>query len=408
MTDAKKTLIVPMIIIGSMFAVLGFALGINAFFVPFVKEAFNISITMSYLVMTATFLAFVVFGLPSGVIIKKFGYKRGMIVAFLIMAIGFYLIVPAAKIVSFPLLLLALFVSGMGQALLTGAVNTYVTILGPEESAASRIAMMGICSKTFYAVASLMLAVFMDLVNVQIEDTILPFYIISGVLVVMGFLYYFTPLPEIKAAGEEESSDSSEVSISANSKTSIFQFPHLLLGVFAIFFDIGLEYLALGTINDYATILNMPSPENYVWFVSVGMVIGYLAGVIFIPKIVSQGTALLLSTISGIVITIAIVIFPVTVSIYLVAFLGLANALMWPAIWPLAIADLGKFTKMGSSLLVTGITGGAFLPLLFGYFADIASHQIAYLVCVPAYLYIMYYALFGSRIRTKPINRTVK
>lgn len=399
MTNTKKTLIVPMIIIGSMFAVLGFALGINAFFVPFVKEAFNISIAMSYLVMTATFLSFVVFGVPSGVIIKKYGYKKGMIIAFLIMALGFYLIAPAAMIVSFPLLLLALFVSGMGQTLLTGAVNTYVTILGPPESAASRISMMGICSKTFFAVASLILAVFMDLANVQIADTILPFYIISSVLVVLGILYYFAPLPEIKAAGEDETDDNSEVSAYANSKSSIFQFPHLLLGVFAIFFDIGLEYLALGTINDYAAILKLPSPENYVWFASAGMVVGYILGVIFIPKYISQNTALLTSTILGVVVTILIVSFPAEISIYLVAFLGLANALMWPAIWPLAIAELGKFTKIGSSLLVTGITGGAFLPLLFGYVAEISSHQFAYLVCIPAYLYIMYYALFGSRIR---------
>jgi len=401
MKNNQKTLVVPLIIIGSMFAVLGFALGINAFFVPFVKDAFNISITMSYLVMTATFLSFVVFGVPSGAIIKKFGYKRAMIIAFIIMATGFYLIAPAAAIASFPLLLLALFVSGMGQALLTGAVNTYVTILGPEESAASRISLMGICNKTFFAAASLMLAVFIDLSNVQITDVILPFYIISGALIVMGVLYYFAPLPEIKAIGEEENSDNSEISVYANSKTSIFQFPHLLLGVVAIFFDIGLEYIALGTINDYATILNLPSPENYVWFVSAGMVIGYLFGVLFIPKIVSQSTALLLSTVSGVVITIVIVTVPPEISIYLVALLGLANALMWPAIWPLAIADLGKFTKMGSSLLVTGIIGGAFLPLLFGYIADMAFHQVAYTVCLPAYIFIMYYALYGNKIRTK-------
>ncbi len=400
MTENRKTLIVPMLLIGSMFAVLGFALGINAFFVPFVKEAFHISITMSYLVMTATFLSFVVFGLPSGAIIKKFGYKGGMIIAFLIMAMGFYLIAPAAKLVSFPLLLLALFISGMGQALLTGAVNTYVAILGPSESAASRISIMGICSKTFFAVASLMLAVFMDLTNVRIEDTVLPFYIISGVLVAMGFFYYFAPLPEIKATGEDDdTSASSPNPARAGSKTSIFQFPHLLLGVLAIFFDIGVEYIALGTINDYATMLNLPSPENYVWFVSAGMVIGYLLGVMFIPKLISQGMALLLSTISGIVVTIMIVLLPVSISIYLVALLGLANALMWPAIWPMAIADLGKFTKMGSSFLVMGIIGGAFLPLLFGYVADTASHQIAYLVCLPAYLYIMYYAISGSKIR---------
>lgn len=399
MTNTKKTLIVPMMLIGSMFAVLGFALGINAFFVPFVKEAFHISITMSYLVMTATFLSFVVFGLPSGAIIKKFGYKGGMIIAFLIMALGFYLIAPAAKLVSFPLLLMALFISGMGQTLLTGAVNTYVAILGPPESAARRIAIMGICSKTFFAVASLMLAVFMDLSNVHLEDTILPFYIISGVLVVMGVLYYFAPLPEVMAVGEEEADNDSGAFSYAASKTSIFQFPHLLLGVFAIFFDIGVEYIALGTINDYAAMLNLPSPENYVWFVSAAMVLGYLLGVLFIPKLVSQGRALVLSTLTGMVVTIMIVFFPVGMSIYLVAILGLANALMWPAIWPLAIADLGKFTKMGSSFLVMGIIGGAFLPLLFGYVADVASHQVAYFVCLPAYLYILYYAISGSKIR---------
>jgi fucose permease len=324
-----------------------------------------------------------------------------MIIAFLIMAIGFYLIAPSAKAVSFPLLLLALFISGMGQTLLTSAVNTYVTILGPPESAASRIALMGICSKTFYAVASLMLALFMDLSNVHLEDTILPFYIISGLLVIMGFLYYFAPLPEIKAIGEDETDDTSLSASYASSKTSIFQFPHLLLGAIAIFFDVGVEYIALGTINDFATILKLPSPENYVWFVSTGMVIGYLFGVIFIPKYMNQNTALLLSTISGIIITIMIVMLPVGISIYLVALLGLANALMWPAIWPLAIADLGKFTKMGSSLLVTGLIGGAFLPLLFGFVADMASHQVAYIVCLPAYFYIMYYALSGSKVRTK-------
>ncbi|RIH67294.1 MFS transporter [Mariniphaga sediminis] len=384
-----------------MYAVLGFALGINAFFIPFVKEAFNISTAESYLIMTATFSAFVVFGAFSGGILKKAGYKGGMVIAFVLMAIGFFLITPAARSISFPMLLLALFISGLGQALLTGAVNTYVSIIGPEESAAKRIALMGICNKTFYAVASLMLAVFMDLANVRIEDTILPFYIITGVLLVMGLFYYFSPLPEIKAVGEDDDGeDIPENSTYSRSKTSIFQFPHLLLGVVAIFFVIGLETVALGTINDYATILHLASPENYIWLVSAGMVIGYSLGVLLIPKYVSQGQALLFSTVSGILVTLAIIMVPESVSIYLVAFLGLANAMMWPAVWPLAIADLGKFTKMGSSLLVTGIIGGAFLPLLFGYVAEQASYQNAYLVCLPAYLYIIYYALSGCKIRT--------
>ena len=391
-----------MLLIGAMYAVLGFALGINAFFIPFVKEAFNISTAESYLIMTATFSAFVVFGAFSGGILKKAGYKGGMVIAFVLMAIGFFLITPAARSISFPMLLLALFISGLGQALLTGAVNTYVSIIGPEESAAKRIALMGICNKTFYAVASLMLAVFMDLANVRFEDTILPFYIITGVLLVMGLFYYFSPLPEIKAVGEDDDGeDIPENSTYSRSKTSIFQFPHLLLGVVAIFFVIGLETVALGTINDYATILHLSSPENYIWLVSAGMVISYSLGVLLIPKYVSQGQALLFSTVSGILVTLAIIMVPESVSIYLVAFLGLANAMMWPAVWPLAIADLGKFTKMGSSLLVTGIIGGAFLPLLFGYVAEQASYQNAYLVCLPAYLYIIYYALSGCKIRTK-------
>ncbi len=401
MNSNKKNIIVPMLLIGVMYAVLGFALGINAFFIPFVQEAFHISTAQSYLVMTATFSAFVVFGAFSGGILTKAGYKGGMVIAFVLMAIGFFLVTPAARAISFPLLLLALFISGLGQALLTGAVNTYVSIIGPEESAAKRIALMGICNKTFYAVASLMLAVFIDLANIRIEDTILPFYIITGVLLVMGFLYYFAPLPEIKAIGEEDGLELiQETTIYSRSKTSIFQFPHLLLGVIAIFFVIGLETVALGTINDYATILNLPSPENYIWLVSTGMVIGYLLGVLLVPKYVSQNLILLFSTISGIVVTLAILIVPVNVSIYLVAFLGLSNAMMWPAVWPLAIADLGRFTKTGSSLLVTGIIGGAFLPLLFGYVAEQSSYQNAYLVCLPAYLYIIYYALWGSRIRT--------
>jgi MFS transporter, FHS family, L-fucose permease len=401
MTKAQKTLVVPLILIGSMFGVLGFALGINAFFIPFVQDAFDISITKSYLVMTATFASFVVFGIPSGLIIKRVGYKGGMIIAFLIMAVGFWLIAPAARLISFPLFLMALFVSGLGQTLLTGAVNTYVSILGPADSAAARIAGMGICSKTAYAAASLLLSLFMDLSNVRLEDTIMPFYVIAGVLVVMGVLYYFAPLPDVSAAGEDEDAETTELSAYANTKSSIFQFPHLLLGVVAIFFDVGVEYIALGSINDYATILKLSSPQNYVWLVSAGMVLGYLTGVMFIPKYISQRSALLASTITAIIITLTIMILPDSIAIYLVGLLGLANAMMWPAIWPMAIADLGKFTKMGSSMLVTGLIGGAFLPLAFGYVADVVSYQVAYSVCLPAYVFIIYFAIWGSKIRTK-------
>jgi glucose/galactose transporter len=345
----------------------------------------------------------VIFGVPSGSIIKRVGYKGGITTAFIMIAIGFFIIGYAAHVASFALFLIALFIVGMGQTLLTGAINSYVTILGPHESAASRICIMGICDKLAFASASFILATFMSLADVKLDDVIYPFYIITGIMVVIGILSYFSPLPELKAAGEDENEvdDNSLISVHANSKTSILQFPHLLLGILAIFFDVGVEIIALGSINDYATILKLPSPEHYVWLPSGGMVLGYLFGVKFIPKTLSQSTALMLCAILGVLTTFSIVLVPADVSIYLVAVLGFANSLLWPAIFPLALADLGKFTKRGSSLLVMGIIGGALLPLLFGYVADVWSYQNAYLVCLPSYLFIFYFAVSGNKIRTK-------
>ncbi len=396
----KKNIIVPLLLVGSMNAILGFALGVNAFFIPFVKQAFHVTTAMSYLIMLATFSAYLVFGGVAGNILKKAGYKGGMVIALILMAVGFLIIVPSAKTVNFSLFLLALFINGLGQALLTGAYSTYVSIIGSPESAASRISFMGICAKIFYAAASFILAVFMDLSNVRITDIITPFYIIAAVMSVMGIIYYFSPLPEVKAIGEETETGEIQNSYSST-KTSVWQFPHLLLGVVAIFFTVGVEYLALGTINDYANILGLSSPHNYVWFVSFAMIVGYLVGMFFIPRYISQTQALLASTVLGIIVSITILILPSTVSIYLIPLLGLANALLWPAIWPLAIADLGKFTKSGSALLVTGIVGAGIIPLIFGYFAQHFSYQMAYAIGLPAYLFIMYYALRGSKIRTK-------
>jgi fucose permease len=257
---------------------------------------------------------------------------------------------------------------------------------------------MGICNKFSYAGASFILAGFMDLTNVRLEDTIMPFYLITCIFIILGVLSYFSPLPEIKPDADGErpviSSDY------ANSKTSILQFPHLLLGVLALFFDMGLETIALGTINDYATFLELSSPENYVWLTSAGMIIGYLLGIVLIPRFMSQNTALMTCSLLGLLIIPLISVFPTSTSICLVAFLGLANSLLWPTIWPLAIADLGKYTHVGSSLLVVAMIGGAVLPLLFGFLADVTSYSTAYWVCFPAYLFILYFAQCGSKIRT--------
>jgi MFS transporter, FHS family, L-fucose permease len=396
-----KGFVLPMIIIASMFSILGFAVGINAFFVPFVKAAFNINTAMSYLVTTATFSAFVIFGIPSGKLLKIAGYKRSIVIAFLLMALGMIFIVPAAKWISFPVFLLALFVNGMGQTLLNAAVNPYITILGPEKSAAQRISIMGICNKLSFGFAPVVLAVFMNTTNVQLNDAIAPFYIISCILVLLGVLSYFAPLPEVKAAGEDEN-EKDTTSVYASSKKSIFQFPHLLLGALGIFLYVGVENAVLTSINDFAIEIGLPSPEKFAGFTSVAYVIGYLLGIFLIPKVISQINAMIICALIGIGSSLLIVFLPGTISIYFVAFLGFANSLIWPAIWPLALADLGKFTKSGSSFLVMGIAGGGLVPPVLGLLKDYyLSYQQAYWMLLPFYLYFLFYAVSGYKIRNK-------
>ena len=398
--DKRKPLLLPMFAMVVIFSVLGFAVGIDAFFIPFIKGAFNISTATSYLIVTATYASFVLFSVPAGALVSKTGYKGGIVVAFVVLAMSFYLIAVAARITSFPLFLGALFVNGVGRVILNTAVNPYITLLGPKENAAQRMSIMGISNKLSFAGASLILAVFLDLTNINMLDAVTPFYFIAGIFILLGVFSYFTPLPELKAAGEDENEDVSHPSSAANLKRSIFEFPHLILGSIALFFYVGVEIIALSTINDFAVTMNLNSPENYVWFTSSAMILGYLSGVIFTPKIVSQEMALRLCALLGAFLTIAIIIAPIGISIYLVAALGFANAVMLPVIWPLAIADLGKWTKKGSGLVVMGGIGGAIIPLIFGYVVDLTSYHLAYIVCLPSYLYIYYFAKKGHKKRT--------
>lgn len=295
--------------------------------------------------------------------------------------------------------LLASFVSGIGNTMLQAAVNPYITILGPLESAATRMSMMGIANKAAWAIAPIFLGIFLNLGDVKLEDIKLPFYFISGIFVLLGILVAFVPLPEVKAEGEDENDEAAASSYAAN-KTSIWQFPHLFLGLVSLLFYVGVETLAMASIVDYATSLNLPDPQVYTSYTVIGMVIGYLVGVFFIPKYISQERAMFVCAIIGLISSLLIVLTPMNISIWFVAVLGLANSLMWPALWPMAMKDLGKFTKTGSSLLVMAIVGGAVFPLLFGWLADVFGNmQQAYWICFPAYLMIFYYALSGHKIR---------
>lgn len=382
-----------------MFFSIGFALGINSYLIPLLNQALDISSSESYLVLAATFSAFIVFGYPASLVISKIGYKKTMALSFLMFSLGFFLYLPSARMESLTLFLIASFISGMGNTFLQATVNPYVTILGPIESAAKRISIMGIANKLAWPVAPMFLALVIgkSVNEVSLADIQLPFIIIIAVFLLLGLLALLSPLPEVKAAGEDESS--ADECPYAVGKTSIWQFPHLLLGVLALFLYVGAETISLGTLVDYAESLGMPNPEYYAWIAPVGMVTGYLAGIVFIPKYISQSKALLIVSVIAVVGSLSVVLMPKELSIYFVVLMALGCSLMWPAIWPLAMTDLGRFTKTGSSLMVIAIVGGALIPPLYGVAKDALGAQNAYWIAVPIFFYILYYALKGHKIR---------
>jgi glucose/galactose transporter len=406
MNDLKKSRYAfAILIIGLLFFVLGFAIGINTYLIPFLRKVFNLSIAASYLVMAATFSSVVIFGIPSGIIIKKIGYKGGIVLAFVIMATGMLLFVPSAIIKSFPFFLLALFISGVGQVLLQTSVNPYITILGPQESAATRICIMGICNKVAYALGPIILSAFMSLQNINVKEVVVPFFIIAGIFFAGATISLFSSLPEIQAPLSKKEQDSETI------QDSIYKYPHLFLGTIAVFFYIGVETLSLGSVLDYASQLNLPElkflninlqvPELFVTYATLSMIVGYLFGIMLVPKKISQQKALVINCIFGIAITIMVILSPSNWSVWMVAALGLANAIMWPVIWPLSLAGLGDFTKTGSSILIIGLVGGVVIPLLFGWLVEILSFQMAYSICLPCYLYILFFATKGYKIKKK-------
>lgn len=396
----ENKFIVPMVFLAFMFFTCGFALGINSLLVPVLKVSLSVSSMEAYMLIGATFLPFLIFGYPAGLLISKIGYKRTMASAFAMFAIAFGVFILSAEAKSFVIFLLASFICGAANTFLQAAINPYVTILGPTESAAKRISIMGMINKLAWPVSPLFIALFASSGgSVGLEDLNKPFLVIIGLFVILGIVALVSPLPEVKAAGEDNDTADSEVSSYANSKSSVFQFPHLVLGAIAIFFYVGSETIVLGTLIDYAQELSLPHPETYSWITPISISIGYILGIILIPKYLSQTKALQICSFVALVGTALVVVLPGVYSIYSVGIMALGCSLMWPAFWPLALMDLGKYTKQGSSLLTMGLIGGAVITVLFGLIKDISDIRYAYSICFISFIYILFYAFKGHKLR---------
>lgn len=430
---SKSSSFVPLMIIAALFFIFGFVTWINGALIPFMKTINELTAAQSYLVASASYISFVVMALPSSAILSKIGYRKGMSIGLFIMAIGALVFIPAANARTYWLFLLGIFIQGAGMTLLQTAANPYVTILGPIESAAKRISVMGIANKVAGALGSLIFGALLlsgidevneklttvsgeeknQLLDTMADSVFMPYLIMAIVLAILGVLIRKAPLPHVEAAPTKEEEEGK------TAKTSIFQFPQLILGVIALFMYVGVEVIAGDSIIAYGLSLGLPVSQAkwFTTFTLFAMVGTYALGVILIPKYLSQTAALKISGILGIIISLIIVNTSGFTSVLLVASLGVANALVWPAIWPLAIDGLGKFTKTGAAFLIMAISGGAILTPLYGKLVDYlkevylaegmeevlaTSHSAnqGYWILLPAYIIIFLYAFKGHKIKS--------
>ena len=433
-SQTQNNTVIPIIIIAGLFFIFGFVTWINGALIPFMKTINELTDAQSYLVASASYISFVVMALPASYIINKVGYKKGMSLGLIIMAIGALLFIPAANARTYWMFLTAIFIQGAGMTLLQTASNPYITILGPIESAAKRIAIMGIANKVAGGLGSVIFGAILlsgidgikeklnivdeaekeSLLNTMADSVITPYIVMAIVLFLLGLLIRKAPLPNVEAAPIEVSE------LGEKSKTSIFQFPHLWLGVLALFLYVGAEVVAGDTIISYGISLNIPVEEAkfFTLFTLMAMVVTYALGVFLIPKYINQSFALKVSAILGIILSFCIVYTTGFTSVLFVAALGIANALVWPAIWPLALTGLGKFTKTASALLIMAISGGAIIPLLYGALVDGKKEELivtginegsalaeaasfGYWILLPCYMVILYYAFWGHKVGLK-------
>lgn len=408
----------PMIIIGSLFFVFGFVTWVNSLLIPYFKLTCALTVKEAMLVAFAFYISYFVMAIPSSFILGKTGYKNGMMLGLFVMAVGAMVFVPAATTRAYSIFLLGLFIEAAGLTLLQTAANPYITILGPIESAASRISIMGVCNKVAGAIAPLLLVGALiknpdeiDQVKAQLltitpaqqtvvlddlsSRLIMPYIVISIVLVGLGLLIKISRLPDIN----DETSNAVPSSTEEPQRKSLFQHKHLLLGAVAIFCGVGVEVLAVDTIINYAqyTGLSFRDAKYFATYTLLIMVISYCIGIFTIPKIITQRKALMLSAIIGILFSIMVLLIKGPTSVWFIALLGLGNALLWPAIWPLSLEGIGKLTSKGSALLIMGVVGGGISPLLYGAISDAVNPQIAYGILIPFYLFILYFAISGYK-----------
>lgn len=413
----------PMLTIGVLFFVFGFVTWLNGPLITFVKLAFDLDDVNAFLVPMAFYLSYFFLALPASAILRKTGMKKGMALGLFIMACGAAMFGEFTTRRFYPGALTGLFTIGAGLSLLQTAANPYISIVGPIESAAQRIAFMGICNKVAGFLAPLVFGALvlygLDDFGARVgaapdgasRDALLdtfaaqvygPYLAMAALLAVLGVWIARSDLPDIRSHQENSAREQD-----AGSR-GIASYPHLQLGVVCLFLYVGVEVLAGDAIGVYGQGFQIP-PQKTAYFTSytlAAMTVGYIVGLWLTPRYVPQQRYLAWSGALGVLLALGAYASSGYTSVAFIAALGFANSMMWPAIFPLAIRGLGRHTETGSALLIMAIAGGALLPYAFALLKQRMDFQLAYaLLAVPSYVYIMSYGFLGYRAGMTPEAR---
>jgi MFS transporter, FHS family, L-fucose permease len=415
-TPQSQSHLGPMITIGVLFFIFGFVTWLNGPLITFVKLAFDLDDVNAFLVPMAFYLSYFFLALPSAAILRATGMKRGMALGLLVMALGAVLFGHFTTARTYSGALTGLFVIGAGLSLLQTASNPYISIVGPIDSAAQRIAFMGICNKFAGLLAPIVFGALVlqgldgfdarvksaaapqerdALLNAFAAQVYWPYMIMAGLLALLAVWIARSGLPDIQPENVNEDA------APRHDEESILGYPHLWLGVVCLFLYVGVEVMAGDAIGIYGDGFKLPLDDTRLFtsYTLAAMLAGYIVGLLIIPRFISQERYLALSGALGVALTIGAYLTSGYTSVGFIAALGFANAMMWPAIFPLAIKGLGRHTENGSAFLIMAIAGGAILPYVFALLKQHVDFQLAYAaLAVPSYLFILYYGLRGHKV----------
>ncbi len=394
--------LIPFITVTALFFVFGFITNLNMALVPHLRSIFDLPYGLAMLAESAFFLAYFVFSSPTSKLIELIGYKQTMVVSLFIQVIGCLLFVPAAKLVSFPLFLTAVFVVGAGITALQTSANPYVSILGPEHSAPIRLTLAQALNSLGGSLAPLVAGAFIltdadSLASkASIADTVRgPYIAIAAALLVLGLAVAFSHLPAVAETRSFRPAKEGDPVLSR----SIWGYRHTVLAALGIFFYVGVEVGLASIAVNYFKTQGMSSLKTASFLVSLywfGALIGRLAGSWVLTKVKSGRLVTTFGFAAAALIAISM-FSSGEVAIWTLVLCGLLNSIMFPNIFTLGIAGLGPMTSKGSGLIMSACVGGAVVPYLIGALADRVGIQHAFIIPVICYLYIAYYGMWGSR-----------